>query len=330
MSHRRQVGALLSSMLAYRARRVRGVPPPFRLWIEPTSACNLKCVMCPTGMGLVPKGGYMDVDLFTRIVDEARPFAHNVNLHHRGESLLHPRLPEMIRIASQAGLRTNLHSNGTLLDEKRSRALIESGLDLVSFSFDGPDPEQFERIRVRASFEETLEGIREFLRVRALLRSKRPVTVIEAIDFGNEAGSRNGAQSAKERLAALFREHRPDRIRVKRPHNWAGDWSPSALDRGDFLPCSFLWYSLTILWDGTIMPCPQDMLGRLALGKVDGGGLLAAWNGAALVSLRERMARGDVEGLDPCRSCDRIRRPQILGLPREELSQFLRENLLRR
>ncbi len=328
MSEWSHVRALLSAMLAYRSRRTRNVPPPFRLWIEPTSKCNLKCVMCPTGLDLVPKGGYMEVDLFARIVDEAKPFAHNVNLHHRGESLLPPRLPEMIRIASEAGLKTNLHTNGTLMDERRALAINESGLDLLSFSFDGPDPLAYEQVRPRASFEETRDRIRAFLRVRSQRRSRRPFTVIEAIDFS--AGGRERA-SAQRQLAELFRESPPDRIRVKSPHNWAGDWSPSepTPTPGPFLPCPFLWYSLTVLWDGTIMPCPQDMQGLLALAKFQEGGLREAWNGEKLVSLREKMAREDVNDLVPCRTCDRIRRPKFLGVPQEEIGQFLRENLFR-
>ncbi|MBI1850095.1 MAG: radical SAM protein [Planctomycetes bacterium] len=331
MSQNGQIGTLVRSLLAYRARRTRAVPPPFRLWIEPTSRCNLGCIMCPTGMGELPKGGYMDLDLFSKIVDEIRPFAHNVNLHHRGESLLHAKLAEMIRIAREAGLRTNLHSNGTLFDEKKSRALVESGLDLLSFSFDGPDPVEYERVRVRASFTETRDRIREFLRVRAAMRSAKPFTIVESIDFSPGGRDR---RAKRTQLVQLFRECPPDRIRVKRPHNWAGDWDPkesaTTTRSAPFMPCPFLWYSLTILWDGTVMPCPQDMAGRLALGTVQQGGVLGAWNGEKLVSLREKMAREDVSDVEPCSSCDRIRRTQVLGVPRDELRQFFLENLLRR
>jgi radical SAM family protein/iron-sulfur cluster protein len=328
MSDRAQLGTLVKSLLAYRARKTRDVPLPFRLWIEPTSRCNLGCVMCPTGIGALPKGGYMEIELFREIVDEIRPFAHNVNLHHRGESLLHPELAKMIRLAHDAGLHTNLHTNGTLLDDKRSRAIVGSGLDLLSFSFDGPDPVEYERVRVRARFEETRDRIREFLRIRAELRSKTPFTIVEAIDFS--PGGR-AAKSSKARLGELFREHPPDRVRVKRPHNWAGDWDPrdSATPAGPFMPCPFLWYSLTILWDGTIMPCPQDMAGRLALGAFRDGGVRGAWNGEKLVALREKMAREDVGDVEPCSGCDRIRRAQVLGVPRDELRQFFLENLLR-
>jgi len=51
-----------------------------------------------------------------------------------GEPLLHPRLFDLIQIAHNSGFRTVLLTNGTLLDETRVRALVDSRLDLVRVS----------------------------------------------------------------------------------------------------------------------------------------------------------------------------------------------------
>ena len=86
---------------------------PIRLWVEPTSYCNLRCVMCPQSFPRAHAKGYMDWDLFRKIIDEAAEFVYDINLHHTGESTLHKRLPDMIAYARQAGIYTRLHSNGT-------------------------------------------------------------------------------------------------------------------------------------------------------------------------------------------------------------------------
>jgi hypothetical protein len=59
---------------AYEAGLTRGPFFPDRLYVESTNYCNLKCIMCPTGLGDIrrPKG-YMDTGLFQRIVDEVAP-----------------------------------------------------------------------------------------------------------------------------------------------------------------------------------------------------------------------------------------------------------------
>lgn len=322
--------ALAKVYRAYRARRARGVAKPVRLWIEPTDRCNLHCVMCPTGTGeFFPGGpGFMTFETFAKVIDEAKEFAFDVNLHHRGESLIHKELPRMIRYAADAGLFTNLHTNGTLLDAARSRAILDSGLDFLSVSFDALDPEEYPRVRPGAKFEKTLEAVRTFLRLRAETGAKRPFVAVEAIDFHPGDGRSN--EEKRTSLAALFPADPPDRVRVKALHNWAGSAeSGSALDTRRFAPCTFLWYSLTVLWDGRVMPCPQDTHGHLALGNVADSSLAAIWDGDALVSLREKMARAEWQDLVPCRTCDRIFRTRRAGLPTEGWREFLWENLTR-
>ena len=91
---------------------------PNRIWIEPTSVCNLECVMCPQSMEKEFSKGFMDIDFYKRLIDEVKHFAHDINLFHRGESTAHPKLAEMISYAKEAGLNTRLHTNGTLLNSQ--------------------------------------------------------------------------------------------------------------------------------------------------------------------------------------------------------------------
>ncbi len=303
---------------------------PVRLWIEPTDRCNLRCVMCPTGTGEgFPGGsGLMAFETFAKVIDETKAFAFDVNLHHRGESLIHKELPRMIRHAADAGLFTNLHTNGTLLTRERSDAIVRSGLDFLSVSFDAIDPAEYPKVRPGATFEKTLEGVRTLLRARREAGARRPFVAVEAIDF--HPGDGRSREEKRRSLAAHFGAEPPDRVRVKALHNWAGSTDGGAgLDTSRYAPCTFLWYSLTVLWDGRVMPCPQDMQGHLALGSVANETIASIWDGASLVRLREKMARGEWRDLVPCRTCDRIFRARRAGLPREGWREFLWENLTR-
>jgi len=113
---------LIRAYQSYRAKRIRLDYLPIRLWIEPTDHCNLSCVMCPNKDLPKEKKGFMDLNLFQKIIDEAAAFAFDAHLLHRGESLLHPRFFEMARYANDKGVRTKLHTNATVLDEKKSPA----------------------------------------------------------------------------------------------------------------------------------------------------------------------------------------------------------------
>src|SRR5262245_5041363 len=121
--------------MAYRRKETQNIPLPIRLWIEPTPYCNLTCPMCPQRdprIDEVTRGKtHMDMGLYRKIIDEAAGHVYDINLAHRGESTFHKQLPEMIRYANEKGIKTRLHTNATLLNEKMSGALLDSGLDLL-------------------------------------------------------------------------------------------------------------------------------------------------------------------------------------------------------
>lgn len=163
------VSRLLQILWHYRvARSSRVTYNPYRLWIEPTAICNLRCPHCPNDR-LAQQGhlGFMDFELFRKLIDESSPWVHDINVHHRGESLLHPRLFEMVEYAGKRGVYTKLHTNATLLDETKAHSIVGTPLDLISFSFDGFDAATYERRRPPARFQTTLENILRFLRLKA-------------------------------------------------------------------------------------------------------------------------------------------------------------------
>ena len=88
----------------------------------------------------------MDMDLYRKIVDEAKEFIFDINLNHRGESLLHPEIVEAIKYAKQNKMFTRLHTNASLLTEDLAENIIAAGLDRISFSFDGYTKETYEKM----------------------------------------------------------------------------------------------------------------------------------------------------------------------------------------
>ena len=205
---------------------------PYRLWIEPTSKCNLKCIMCPNKSLEPHQIGMMEFELFKKIIDEAKHYVHDVNLHHRGESLLHKKLTEMIRYASKNGVISKLHTNATLLTEKKATNIIESGLDLISFSFDGFDQQTYERYRVGANFEKTINNILRFLKIKSNLKKKKPFTVLEVIDFSKN--DKNYEFGDLYSLKKKFNDLKLNRFVVKKPHNFGGNFKLQDVKKNDF------------------------------------------------------------------------------------------------
>ncbi len=320
MSRRDYYRRLLQVYLGYRRKRTRLDYLPVRLWVEATSVCNLRCVMCPNKDLKKEEKGFMDFPLFRKVIDEARRYVFDVNLIHRGEGLLHPEFPRMVAYSHEAGVDTKFHTNATLLDEARSRALIAAGLDQISFSFDGCDRKTYESIRVNADFDKTLANVVRFLEIKRELRSKKPYAILELIHFPD--ADKAAAPGRRRAFLDRFRGLPLDRVEVKELHNWAGE-IPAEKSRKKYVPCTFLWQALIVFWDGSVLPCTQDFHGDYTLGNVRETPLEEIWNGDRLVRLREKILRGDIADLETCSQCDRLWRDQILGVPKEYLLKFL-------
>jgi MoaA/NifB/PqqE/SkfB family radical SAM enzyme len=306
---------------------------PVRLWIESTSHCNLRCGYCPNKDIARQDHGFMDFDLFKRIVDQVADHAYDVNLFHRGEPTMHPRLAEMVAYARSKGLYTRIHTNITLLNDKKSRALIEAGLDYMSCSFDGYEKDMYEKNRTGAKFEWALDRLKRFLQLKRELQSKRPYTVLQVMEIG--APPKDELKRQRRAFLGQFKGLPLDRVVLRSPHNWGGDVFMPELSRDAlladgrrFTPCTFLWYSSTIYWDGTVTACPQDFFGKLGLGDLKDRPLREIWNDSRLVDLRRRMAAGDIPKDLPCHSCDRIWRRQVMGVPTDYLKAFLSDHVM--
>jgi radical SAM protein with 4Fe4S-binding SPASM domain len=311
---------IIQVFLAYKKRKVRLPYLPVRLWVEVASFCNLRCVMCPNKDLPKEQKGYMDPSLFRKIIDEARGFAFDVSLSHRGESLLHPEFFDMARYAHEAGLFVKFHTNGTLLDEDKSRRLLESGVDQFTFSFDGYDRATYEKIRVNADFEKTLRNVLRFLELKKSLNSRKPYAILELINFPELY--EKTPKSRKEEFLARFKGLPLDRVIVKDLHNWAGEISGPRKSKKYSL-CTFPWQALVVFWDGSVLPCAQDFFGFYVLGNVKDSSIAEIWNNERMVGLRRRLIAQDLQDLRTCAGCDRLWRDQIFGVPKENLLRFL-------
>jgi radical SAM protein with 4Fe4S-binding SPASM domain len=243
--------------------------------------------------------GMMDFATFKKIIDESRGKLEFTYLHLFGESLLHPDLFKMIRYCKDAGIFTGLATNATILDEKKSQRIINSGLDFLVISFDGTSKETYEMIRRGGSFERTRKNIATFLGIR----SSRPHTVIQMIYM-------KGTEDKVGEYIRSWNSYNVDGIRVKPLQTWSGEiesistLSTSSNEKKQLAtPCDRLWRHLCILWDGTVVPCEFDFDKIYPLGNVKKESLSGIWNGERIINLRKMHLAGKRTDIDLCKSC---------------------------
>jgi MoaA/NifB/PqqE/SkfB family radical SAM enzyme len=138
-----------------------------KVYIEPTSRCNLACVTC-IRHSWDETLGEMNSETFSNIIEGIRSFspAPEIFFGGLGEPLSHPDIVEMMRKAKTLGSSVGMITNGTLLTESLSAALIDAGLDVLWVSLDGASPESYADVRLGAAFSQVIENIAALRRVR--------------------------------------------------------------------------------------------------------------------------------------------------------------------
>jgi MoaA/NifB/PqqE/SkfB family radical SAM enzyme len=109
-----------------------------RVYIEPTTQCNLECRTCIRHAWSEPQGR-MSETTFRRIIEGLRSLRPIplVFFGGFGEPLTHPDIFRMVREFKELGATVELITNGTLLDEGAVQAMLESELDILWVSVDG-------------------------------------------------------------------------------------------------------------------------------------------------------------------------------------------------
>ncbi len=138
--------------------------------------CNLKCPSCPTGIGILARErGLLDVDHFKAIVDALGKYVFVIEFYNWGEPLLHKRFPEMVRYATERGIRCYASSNLSMpLTAQKAREIVTSGLHSLKVGVDGATPETHARYRRGSNLNVVHENLRKLVATKAELKSKYP------------------------------------------------------------------------------------------------------------------------------------------------------------
>ncbi len=128
---------------------------------ETTSACNLRCIHCRATASPEPAAGEITSEEGLAFIDALAEFASPILILSGGEPLVRPDIFELAKHATDAGLRTALATNGTLLTRDLARQVKQAGIRRVSVSLDGPTPEIHDAFRgIHGAFDAALTGLR--------------------------------------------------------------------------------------------------------------------------------------------------------------------------
>lgn len=279
---------------------------PIHLDIEATTACNLKCVMCPR-TEMIKAGNFwsvkaFDLDSYKQLIDEGVQHGLcSVKYNYLGEPLMNKQIVEMVAYAKQAGvLDVMFNTNAALLTEDISRALVASGLDKLFFSFDSPEPQRYESIRVGAKYDQVLTNIKNFMRIREEMDSIKPFTRVSMVLMQEN-------QHEWEAYKKLF-EPIVDAVAYVDylDHNCQSNPQLSVVKmnkgRKKFC-CPQLWQRMFIHPDGVVTPCCIDSSRELVMGNIKDDTAAEIWKGQTYQKLRKQHSEGRFDTVPTCARC---------------------------
>ena len=273
--------------------------------IELTNRCPMTCQMCPRTDSMTRPLGLMSEEVYLSVIEQIAATTGDVNLHHFGESLLHPNLGRYIALASARSIRTYLSVNPSLLNEARIRSLIDNGLHELVLSMDGVTTETITAVRGPAArdIERAEQMIIRLLEYKASAGHKVPSVVLQFV------AQRQNVHEASRWLEHWSQVPGIDNVRIKSFVTWNGDHPTidelmlQKKEAPSEVICDKPWTSVTILWDGRVVPCCFDYDGIYPLGDLNTHSLREIWNSPESQALRESHRSNQLDSIRLCRHC---------------------------
>lgn len=273
---------------------------PVHLLIEPSSACNLRCVMCfqtDSTFTKKPYMGMMDFGLYKDIIDQAvEGGTRAISLSSRGEPMMNKRFVDMLQYASEkkAFMDLKVNSNCTWLDEETCHGILSSDATVLVISIDAHTEQMYKEIRVRGDFERVVSNVRRLfdIRTRQYPDSGLEIRIsgVKIRDDQDEDGFRNFWSEISDNVVYVRMQARWDTYNNE-PHPEKN------------YPCPFLWNRLYIWYDGTCNPCDEDYKSKLSVGNLKEKSLKEIWYSPAMAELRDRHLNGARKDIMPCDRC---------------------------
>ena len=288
---------------------------PISVSIEPTTACNLRCPECPSGLrSFTRETGNLKSDFFKKTIDELHQRLMVLIFYFQGEPYINPKFLEMVQYAHKKGIYTITSTNGHFLNDENARKTIESGLDRLVISVDGTTQETYEQYRIGGTLENVLQGARNLVKWKKQMGANHPHIIFQFLVVRpNEhqipdiyrLAKEIGVDEVKLKSAQVYDYEQgnpliPTQERYARyRQNADGSWSVKHALANH---CWKLWHACVITWDGWVVPCCFDKDAEHRLGDLRKMSFRELWQGADYQNFRKKILLGRHQ-IDICTNC---------------------------
>jgi len=176
-----------------------------------TNKCNHRCIQCTLDW-INHKNDFIDKDVFLQMINCAEVMGvKSIYFAGEGEPTMHPALVDFVKMAHDYGISTAISTNGALLTEELSRALIPY-LSWIRFSVDAATPKTYAHIHGvgEQEWQRVWDNIQAFINLKSVINSNVQVGIQTLLMPENI--------TEIEYLARISKEIGADNFQVKPAH----------------------------------------------------------------------------------------------------------------
>ena len=290
---------------------------PMSIAIEPTTACNLGCPECPSGLKKFTRPtGNLQKKLFQKVLDEIGQYLINVTFYFQGEPYIHPQFLDLVQMASKKKIFTSTSTNAHFITKEIAEKTVQSGLSQMIISIDGTTQEIYEQYRKKGDLNKVLAGAKEMIAAKDRMKSDTPKLIFQflvvkpnehQIEDAKRLSEEIGFDEIRFKSAQLYEyengnELMPSNEEYRRYRQLkSGKW---VIKNKMENHCWKMWHSTVVTWDGKLVPCCFDKDAQHQLGNVNGSTTVFKdiWNGQKYQLFRTAVLKGR-KNIDICRNC---------------------------
>lgn len=280
---------------------------PKNLMVEVTNACNLRCIMCDNRK-MKRKRGFMSLDTYKLVLENAKEIGiEMVGLYTTGESLLHPKIFDFIKMAKEKGFKyVYLTTNGIPLNEQKINKILGSGLDSIKFSIDAASKEVYERLRPGGDFDLLYKNVKLLREIRDRKKSKLKIYSSFVLTNKNYHELKKFKEFWKDLMDEIIlyivtnqASHQTKEFDGLVPENLK-----EIIMKNKEKYCNRLWNRVIVTYDGKFTICPEDFEAELIYGDIHKESMKKAWNNEKMKKFRLMFKTGDFKLSLRCKTCN--------------------------
>jgi radical SAM protein with 4Fe4S-binding SPASM domain len=283
--------------------------------IEPTTACNLRCPQCPSGLRQFTRPtGNLKKSTNQKILDGLGKNLQFINYYFQGEPFINPHFLDLVKEARKRNIYVLTSTNAHFISKEAADNIIESGINEVVISIDGTTQEAYENYRVEGELQKVIDGTKHLVQAKKKYSSKLPLVTFQFL-----VSKQNEHQI--EAVKKLGTEIGVDRVNLKTiqiyDYENGNDLIPEnekysrykKLEDGSYQlknkyrnSCWRMWSSCVITWDGRVVPCCFDKDAKHKMGEMTKSDFKEIWKSDVYYQFRNQVFR-DRKQIEICKNC---------------------------